>query len=87
MVGDDYDEAYTAIVWGVGLSLEMAMMQGPRFSMVLKAICADPVCEDLTLCRGLRPHHVRMDHVGTWETSRRPQSQLRFRVTTGSPEG
>lgn len=24
MVGDDHDEAYTAIVWGVGLSHEMA---------------------------------------------------------------
>jgi hypothetical protein len=71
--GDDHDEAYTAIVQGVGLSHEMAISQRPRSSMVPKAICAGLLCEALSLCRGLRPHHVRRDHVGTWETSPRPQ--------------
>jgi len=41
--GDGHDEAYTAIVWGVGLSHEMAMLQRPRSSMVPKAICAGPL--------------------------------------------
>jgi hypothetical protein len=31
--GDGHDEAYTAIVWGVGLSHEMAMLQRPRSSI------------------------------------------------------
>ena len=72
MEGDDHGEAYTAIEWGVGLSLEILTLQGPRFSPLSKAICAAPLCEALTPCRGLRPHHVQKDCVGTWETSPGP---------------
>ena len=32
MEGDDHGEAYTAIEWGVGLSLEILTLQGPRLS-------------------------------------------------------
>src|SRR5262249_35773875 len=34
-----------------------------------KATCAAPLCEVLTPCRGLRPHHVQRDCIGTWEIS------------------
>src|SRR3954453_23075380 len=61
MEGDDHGEAYTAILWGVGLSHEMAMSQGPRRSREPKATCAGPLCEDLSPCRGLRPHHARRE--------------------------
>ena len=83
MEGDDRGEAYTTIVWGVGLSHEMAISQGPRRSMVSKATCAAPSCEALSPCRGLRPHHARKDRVGTWETSSGPQSLWRSRAAAG----
>src|SRR4029450_7835057 len=44
--------------------------QGPRVFSRSKATCAVPLCEVLTPCRGLRPHHVQRDRVGTWEVSR-----------------
>ena len=34
MAGDGYGEAYTAIVWGVGVSLEMAILRRLRPSTV-----------------------------------------------------
>ncbi len=77
-------EAYTAGVRGVGMSHEMANTQGPRRSMASKAIFAAPLCEAPSPCRGLRPHHVHKDRVGTWETSCRPKSHLRLRAATGS---
>jgi hypothetical protein len=83
--GDGHDEAYTAIVQGVGLSHEMAMLQRPRSSMVPKAICAGPLCKVPSLCRGLRPHHVRREHVGTWEASPRPQPSLAVQGRDGKP--
>ena len=61
----------------------VAISQGPRRSMVLKATCAAPSCEALSLCRGLRPHHARKDRVGTWETSSGPQSLRRSRAAAG----
>src|SRR3954465_2892523 len=85
--GDDHGEAYTAILWGVGLSHEMAMSQGPRRSMVPKATCAGPLCEDPSPCRGLRPHPARRDVVGTWEPASGPQLHKRSRAATGSREG
>ena len=83
MEGDDRGEAYTTIVWGVGLSHEMAISQGPRRSMVSKATCAASSCEAPSPCRGLRPHHARKDRVGTWETSSGPQSLWRSRAAAG----
>ncbi len=68
--GDSDCEAYTAIAWGVGLSLERSISQGPRVFIRSKATCAAPPCEVLTSCRGRRPHHVQKDRVGTWEISR-----------------
>ena len=47
----------------------MVTTQGPRRSKTPKAIRAEPLCEALSLCRGLRPHHARKEHVGTWEIS------------------
>src|SRR5436190_20313670 len=32
-----------------------------------KATCAASPCEVLTPCRGLRPHHVLRDRIGTWD--------------------
>src|SRR6266404_1791891 len=43
--------------------------QGPRVFTRSKATCAAPLCEVLTPCRGLRPHHVQKDRIGTWEIS------------------
>src|SRR5262249_44903368 len=62
-------EAYTAIAWGVGLSTKDQTSQGPRVFIRSKATWAAPVCEMLTPCRGLRPHHVQRDRTGTWEIS------------------
>ena len=61
------------------------MLQRPRPSMVPKAICAGPPCKAPSLCRGLRPHHARRDHVGTWETSPRPQPPLAVQGRDGKP--
>ena len=54
MEGDDHGEAYTAIAWGVGLSHEMVTMQGLRRSKTSKAICAEPLSEVPSPCRGLK---------------------------------
>jgi hypothetical protein len=65
--GDSGCEAYTAIAWGVASKDQTS--QGPRVFTHSKAICAAPLCEVLTPCRGLRPHHVQKDRIGTWEVS------------------
>jgi len=62
-------KAYTTIAWGVGLSLERSISQGPRVFIRSKATCAAPPCKVLTPCRGLRPHHVQKDRIGSWEIS------------------
>src|SRR5262249_44306365 len=67
--GDSGHEAYTAIAWGVRLSLERSDFAGPRVFICSKATCAAPLCEVLTPCRGQRPHHVQRDRIGTWEVS------------------
>src|SRR6516165_506678 len=43
--------------------------QGPRVFIRSKATCAAPLCEVLSPCRGLRPHHVQRDRTGSWEVS------------------
>jgi len=53
--------------------------------MVSKATCAGPICEVLSLRRGLGPHHVRREHVGTWETSLRPQPSSTVQGRDGKP--
>src|SRR5438552_5550588 len=68
--GDSGCEAYTAIAWGVGLSHEISISQGPRVFIRSKATCAAPLCEVLTPCRGRRPPHVQRDRIGSWEVSR-----------------
>src|SRR6187431_351927 len=45
------------------------MSRGLRVSIRSKATCAAPLCEVLTPCRGLRPHHVQRDRIGSWEIS------------------
>ena len=59
------------------MSHEIPKVAGSRRSLSSKAICAAPPCEALTPRRGRRPHHVRRDRVGTWETSSGPLSRLR----------
>src|SRR5438067_1963866 len=39
------------------------MSRGPRVFIRSKATCAAPLCEVLTPCRGLRPHHVQKDRI------------------------
>jgi len=53
--------------------------------MVSKATCAGPICEVLSLRRGLGPHHARREHVGTWETSPRPQPSVTVQGRDGKP--
>src|SRR5205085_8683862 len=67
--GDSGCEAYTAIAWGAGLSLVRSDIAGPRVFIHSKATCAASPCEVLTPCRGLRPHHVQRDRIGTWDIS------------------
>src|ERR1700730_6004040 len=43
--------------------------RGPRVFIRSKATCAAPLCEVLTPCRGLRPHHVQKDRIRSWEIS------------------
>src|SRR5215831_9616720 len=35
----------------------------------IRKIAKEPLCEVLSPCRGLRPHHVQTDRVGSWEVS------------------
>ena len=67
--GDSGGEAYTAIAWGVGLSHERSYIAGAEGFHSLEGKCAAPLCEVLSPCRGLRPHHVQRDRIGTWEVS------------------
>jgi hypothetical protein len=55
-------------------------LQGPRVFIRSKATCAAPLCEVLTPCRGLRPHHVQKDRIGTWEVSGLTGTALRERL-------
>ena len=32
-------------------------------------MCGTVICEVLSPCRGLRPHHVQKDRIGSWEIS------------------
>ena|SRR5438034_7221110 len=68
--GDGGCEAYTAIAWGVGLSHERSDIAGAESFYSLEGNMCGTVCEVLTPCRGLRPHHVRKDRIGSWEVSR-----------------
>ena len=62
-------EAYTAIAWGVGLSHERSDIVGAESFYSLKGDCAAPLCEVLSPFRGLRPHHLQKDRIGSWEVS------------------
>jgi hypothetical protein len=42
--------------------------RGRGFSLARRQHVA-PLCEVLLPCRGLRPHHVQRDRIGTWEVS------------------
>jgi hypothetical protein len=37
----------------------------------------DPLCEGLSLSRGLRPYHAQREQVGTWEISRLAGRRIR----------
>src|SRR5260370_11644062 len=47
--------------------------RGPRVSIRSKATCAAPLCEVLSPCRGLRPHHVQRDRTGKSEWALDPR--------------
>ena len=68
--GDGGCEAYTGDCTGCGIEPRKDhTSQGPRVFIRPKATCAAPLREVLTPCRGLRPHHVQKDRIGTWEVS------------------
>ena len=69
VTGDSGCEAYTAIAWGVGLSLERSDIAGAEGFHSLEGNMCGTVSEVLTPCRGLRPHHVQKDRIGSWEVS------------------
>src|SRR5216683_181373 len=54
-------------VWD--LATKDQISRGPRVFIRSKATCAAPPCEVLTPCRGLRPHHLQKDRIGSWEIS------------------
>ena len=62
--GNSGCEAYTAIAWGVGLSLERSDIAGAESFHSLEGNMCGTV---LSPCRGQRPHHVQTDRVGSWE--------------------
>jgi hypothetical protein len=64
VTGDSGCEAYTAIAWGVGLSPERSDIAGAEgFHWLEGNMCGT------AMRRGLRPHHVQKDRIGTWEIS------------------
>ena len=67
------DEAYTAIAWGVGLSHERSDIAGAESFDPLEGNMCGTAMEVQTPCRGLRPHHVEKDRIGSWEVSVLPQ--------------
>jgi hypothetical protein len=52
------------------LSHEMMKPRERRLYSWSNATCAMPLCEALSSCRGLRPHHAHKDRVGSWDISR-----------------
>ena len=64
--GDSGCEAYTAIVWGVGLSLERSDIAGAESFYSLEGnICGTA----MRGADGQRPHHVQKERIGSWEIS------------------
>src|SRR5207249_5823811 len=61
--GDDHGEAYTAVVQGGRLSRESSNIAEAEALVLPKAICAAPLCEGPTLCRGRRPHHAAVIYI------------------------
>ena len=67
--GDSGCEAYTAIAWGVGLSLERSDIAGAESFYLLEGNMCGTVMRGADARRGLRPHHVQQDRIGSWEVS------------------
>ena len=67
--GDGRALAYTAIVWGVGLSHERSDVAGAEGFYSLEGNMCGTVMRGVSPCRGLRPHHVQRDRTGSWEVS------------------
>src|SRR5262249_52821682 len=63
------DRLLALVFRSVGDATKDQTSQGPRVFIRSKATCAAPLCEVLTPCRGLRPHHVQRDRIGSWEVS------------------
>jgi hypothetical protein len=55
---------------GVGLSHERSDVAGAESFYSLEGNMCGTLCEVLTPCRGLRPHHVQKDRIGSREVSR-----------------
>src|SRR5215813_973108 len=57
------------MAWGVGLSHERSDIAGAEGFHSLEGNMCGTLCEVLSPCRGLRPHHVQRDRTGSWEVS------------------
>ena len=68
--GDSGCEAYTAIARGVGLSHERSYIAGAECFYSPEGNMRGTVMRGAVACRGLRPHHVQRDRIGSWEVSR-----------------
>ena len=70
VTGDSGCEAYTAIAWGVGLSLVRSDIAGAEgFHSLEGNMCGTAMRGADALPGCLRPHHVQRDRIGTWEIS------------------
>ena len=51
------------------MSHERSDIAGAESFYSLEGNMCGTLCEVLTPCRGLRPHHVQKDRIGSWEIS------------------
>ena len=69
-------EAYTAIVWDVGVSHEMGNIAGAEAVESVEGNTCSLAMQEAPSRRGRGPRHAQKDRVGSWETWSRPQSPL-----------
>src|SRR6476469_5323392 len=69
-VGDGGREAYTAVVWGVGMSHERHNVVGDETVGSVEGNMCGTVTRGADALPGSMAHHARKDRVGTWEIPR-----------------
>src|SRR4029077_828186 len=69
-VGDGGREAYTAVVWGVGMSHERHNIVGAETVGSVEGNMCGTVTRGADALPGRWPHHARKDRIGTWEIPR-----------------